>query len=63
MADEVKCGIWYDAITNKSYLWFVGDPPWKAIDLLRKEEWIYNGEKDKWHCKHLGEGSYKHVKK
>lgn len=62
-AEEVKCGICYDSISKKSYLWFVGNPPLTAIDLLRKEGWVYNGEKDKWRCKYSGEGSYTHAQK
>ena len=63
MADEVKCSIYYNASSKKSYLWFTGTPSTSAILFLRKDNWIFDSIKDKWRYSENGDGGYRHASK
>ena len=55
--------IFEDRENKHVYIYFSQEPSVEIIDLLRKDNWIFDGIKDKWRCPENGDGGYRHASK
>ena len=57
---NAKCGVTLRG--DYAYIYFEGDPPYKALDILRDDGWIYNADFDQWrYLKNKGSSALNHA--
>lgn len=60
--DPVICSyVFQDNESKHIYIYFSEEPSSEMVDFLRKDNWIFDGIKDKWRYAENGTGGYKHA--